>query len=285
MSKPSPVAPHRESVDQPRPASKLGRSIPLNLAQARQLLECYGGLEGTIVLSLSSAGHSGAGVYAWIEDHPEEGASFLDPDRPFTATSPLIVDRDARIRQLQRALAFWMPSTTKDSHPYAHRAREHAALLAGFDEQTPERAGDRLLEFVERCNQTNERMLDALADAGCPEEMEAAEWIARMDSELTGLREERDLLASELVDAHVSERTLGIDAASPGTAPDKSERGSQLIFHLSCLMAGWKTRQPLDARFVAAERWMKEVGLIRTAKLMSDTGVAPVAGGNTPPKE
>ncbi|AKM45387.1 hypothetical protein NL30_36740 [Burkholderia contaminans] len=267
------------------PASKLGRSIPLNLAQARQLLECYGGLEGTIVLSLSSAGHSGAGVYAWIEDHPEEGASFLDPDRPCTTKSPPIDDRDARIRQLQRALAYWMPSTIKDSHPYARRAREHAELLIGFDEQTHERAGDRILEYVERCNQTNERMLDALADAGCPEEIEATEWIARMDSELTGLRDERDLLARELVDAHASGRTLVTDAANPATTPDKSERTSKLLFHLSCLMAGWKTRQPLDARFVAAEQWMKEVGLIRTARLVSDAGVAAVAGGNIPPKE
>ncbi|WP_175958008.1 hypothetical protein [Burkholderia sp. BCC0405] len=266
-------------------AGKPGRSIPLNLAQTRQLLECYGGLEGTIVLTLSSAGHGGAGVYAWIEDHPEEGASFLDPDRSCTATSPPVDDRDARIRQLQRALAYWMPSTTKDSHPYAHRAREHAALLIGLDEQMHERAGDRLLEYVERCNQTNERMLDALADASCPEEMDATEWIAQMDSEITGLRQERDLLARELVDAHARRRTLGADAASPGTAPDKSERASKVLFHLSCLVAGWKTRQPLDARFVAAEQWMKEDGLIGTAKLMSDTGVAPGAGGNTPPKE
>ncbi|PCE30323.1 hypothetical protein BZL54_21775 [Burkholderia ubonensis subsp. mesacidophila] len=186
------------------PASNCGTSIPLNLAQARQLLEFYGDLEGNVVLSLSAAGHRGPGVYAWIDDHPEDGASFLDPDLdgPNSTAPACVDDRETRIHRLQRALAYWMPSTAKESHPYARQAGEHAALLTGFDEQLLERAGDRLLEYVGRCNQANERMLDAAADAGCPEGMEVAEWIGSLGSELAQLREERDLLARELVAAH-----------------------------------------------------------------------------------
>ncbi|MBN3776623.1 hypothetical protein G3O06_03460 [Burkholderia sp. Ac-20345] len=209
---------HPAPADQPTSNINRRTSIPLNLAQARQLLNCYGGLEGTVVLSLSSVGHRGAGVYAWIEDHPEEGASFLDPD--FNVPDPSAPgpadDRDTRIRELQRALAYWMPSTATQSHPYARNANEHAALLTGFDEQLLERAGDRLLEYVGRCNQANERMLDAAADAGCPEGMDAADWIASLGVELARLRDERDLLARELVDAHANGRTTSVDHAAPG---------------------------------------------------------------------
>ncbi|MXN76435.1 hypothetical protein GR157_17035 [Burkholderia sp. 4701] len=292
MINPSPAGQFGDSADQPMPTTKHGTSIPLNLAQARQLLECYGGLEGNVLLSLSAAGHRGPGVYAWIEDHPEEGASFLDPDLDGTDTSAPASgdDRGMQIHHLQRALAYWMPSTSKPSHPYARQACEHAALLTGFNEQLPERAGDRLLEYVGRCNQANERMLDAAADAGCPEEMEAAEWIGSVGSELVQLREERDLLARELVAAHACSRELSADPGGPGhvdtppsaLTPHTGARPNQLVFHLSSLIAGWKTRQPLDARFAAAEHWMHKTGLIGTATLMSGTDNAPIVAANTP---
>ena len=56
---------------------QLGRRVQMNYGQVKQLLEFFGGVDGEVVVAECSDGHSGPGLYAWCEDHPEEGASFL----------------------------------------------------------------------------------------------------------------------------------------------------------------------------------------------------------------
>lgn len=64
--------------------------ITLNLTQARQLVEFFGGCEQTIVaVDDVKDGHSGTGLYAWCEDYPEEGSVLLaDGKTPKQAAEP-----------------------------------------------------------------------------------------------------------------------------------------------------------------------------------------------------
>ena len=67
------VAPERAS----------GPSITLDLKQATELLEMFGGEPGLVTLQLGNEqSHSGSGLYAYYNDIPEEGAAFLgsEPD-------------------------------------------------------------------------------------------------------------------------------------------------------------------------------------------------------------
>lgn len=48
----------------------------ITYSEAKELLNCFGGEDGVMVLTQSD-GHSGKGLYAYHEDYPEDGASFL----------------------------------------------------------------------------------------------------------------------------------------------------------------------------------------------------------------
>lgn len=55
-------------------------SITIDFKQAAELLDMFGGEPGLITLQvarLEKDGHSGAGLYAYYEDMPEEGAIHL----------------------------------------------------------------------------------------------------------------------------------------------------------------------------------------------------------------
>lgn len=57
--------------------------VSMNLAQVKQVIEFLGDdTDGDVTIAISNDGHSGPGLYIWNEDHPEEGASFLNPDAP-----------------------------------------------------------------------------------------------------------------------------------------------------------------------------------------------------------
>ncbi|KVV25115.1 hypothetical protein WK78_03235 [Burkholderia cepacia] len=56
---------------------KTGGRVQVNFEQAKQLLEFFGGLDGEVVVAECAEGHAGPGLYAWCDDHPEEGAAFL----------------------------------------------------------------------------------------------------------------------------------------------------------------------------------------------------------------
>jgi hypothetical protein len=63
-------------------------SIHLNLHQARQLLEFFGGEDAEVTLNDTQLNmHSGPGLYAWIKEHPEEGSIKLDRE-PHPAVAP-----------------------------------------------------------------------------------------------------------------------------------------------------------------------------------------------------
>lgn len=48
------------------------------LEQAEKLVETFGGDKETIVcVTCTKEGHSGEGLYAYYEDYPEEGSTFL----------------------------------------------------------------------------------------------------------------------------------------------------------------------------------------------------------------
>lgn len=55
-------------------------SITLNLAQARALVEFFGGEDTEAKVARVDLGHSGAGLYVWCADYPEEGSVLLDAD-------------------------------------------------------------------------------------------------------------------------------------------------------------------------------------------------------------
>ncbi|MCA7981314.1 hypothetical protein LGM57_33820 [Burkholderia cepacia] len=54
-------------------------AFQLNRSQILQLLAMTDDDSSVVTVEFSAAGHSGAGLYAWDEDYPDEGASFLDP--------------------------------------------------------------------------------------------------------------------------------------------------------------------------------------------------------------
>lgn len=54
-------------------------AFQLNRAQILQLLAMTDDDSSIVTVQFGTAGHSGAGLYAWDEDYPDEGASFLDP--------------------------------------------------------------------------------------------------------------------------------------------------------------------------------------------------------------
>lgn len=53
--------------------------MELNLAQAKQLLELFGGYDASITLT-EGDGHSGEGLYAHFTEYPEEGTVLLAPE-------------------------------------------------------------------------------------------------------------------------------------------------------------------------------------------------------------
>lgn len=58
-------------------------SIKLNLNQARQLLDFFGGEDAQVTVSDTVLNmHSGPGLYAWLTEHPDDGSIKLDAETP-----------------------------------------------------------------------------------------------------------------------------------------------------------------------------------------------------------
>ncbi|MCV9914933.1 hypothetical protein OIV57_22625 [Burkholderia pseudomallei] len=56
-------------------------AVRLNRMQILQLLALAADESTVVAVQFGAVGHSGAGLYAWDEEYPDEGASFLDPVR------------------------------------------------------------------------------------------------------------------------------------------------------------------------------------------------------------
>ncbi|KUY72687.1 hypothetical protein WI25_12745 [Burkholderia cepacia] len=64
------------------PVVAMGRNssaVRLNRTQLLQLLTLAADDSSVVAVQFGATGHSGAGLYAWDEEYPDEGASFLDP--------------------------------------------------------------------------------------------------------------------------------------------------------------------------------------------------------------
>ncbi|MGU2439531.1 hypothetical protein ACTXHA_03935 [Burkholderia cenocepacia] len=77
----SETIPANERDEARAPSAGRHPHISLNYSQAQQLVEFFGGADGDATIQVFEGGHAGPGLYVWCEDHPEEGASRLDPDR------------------------------------------------------------------------------------------------------------------------------------------------------------------------------------------------------------
>ncbi|VWC93200.1 hypothetical protein BCO18430_03390 [Burkholderia contaminans] len=62
-------------------------AVQLNRSQILQLLAMTDDDSTVVTVQFGAAGHSGAGLYAWDEDYPDEGASFLDPSGSAESTA------------------------------------------------------------------------------------------------------------------------------------------------------------------------------------------------------
>ncbi|MDI9695355.1 hypothetical protein QM312_05435 [Burkholderia cenocepacia] len=68
------------SVEIPDVATtQISSAVRLNRMQILQLLALAVDESTVVTVQFGAAGHSGAGLYAWDEEYPDEGASFLDP--------------------------------------------------------------------------------------------------------------------------------------------------------------------------------------------------------------
>ncbi|HGO6126546.1 hypothetical protein QZM82_31840 [Burkholderia cepacia] len=59
--------------------TRAGSAVRLNRAQLLQLLSLAVDESSVVTVQFGATGHMGAGLYAWDEEYPDEGASFLDP--------------------------------------------------------------------------------------------------------------------------------------------------------------------------------------------------------------
>lgn len=55
-------------------------SVTLNLEQARELVEFFGGADANVEVAELDTGHSGPGLYAWIAEEPQEGSVKLSDE-------------------------------------------------------------------------------------------------------------------------------------------------------------------------------------------------------------
>lgn len=101
------------------------KGITVDFSQAHELLEMFGGEPGLVTLHHGNEkSHSGAGLYAWWTDMPEEGAQFLgaQPDNeaaPARPAPPAMDGGEDAERLLQQILAASQDGDS-DTHLSAH---------------------------------------------------------------------------------------------------------------------------------------------------------------------
>jgi hypothetical protein len=89
----------------------------------------------------------------------------------------VVLDERATIRELQKALFYWMPRIAGEDSPAGRKAAEHAYLLVGLDDNSTECWGDQILHYVGTLNREQERLGLVLKDAGCTEDDDYLEFI------------------------------------------------------------------------------------------------------------
>jgi hypothetical protein len=104
------------------------------------------------------------------------------------------------VRELQKALFYWMPAIAGEDSPAGQKAAEHAYLLIGCDGNSLDCYGDQMRSSLGIVNRELERIGIACADAGCPDEMDVADFIgdlhARAQTAATVVRTDEQMMAA-----------------------------------------------------------------------------------------
>ncbi|MDN7926960.1 hypothetical protein KEH56_18670 (plasmid) [Burkholderia cenocepacia] len=108
-------------------------AVRLNRMQILQLLALAVDESTVVTVQRGAVGHSGAGLYAWDEEYPDEGASFLDPagnsesaasdarSTPVCATDPVPQDLHPRTADLVRRFHIALASKLANAeHKYGY---------------------------------------------------------------------------------------------------------------------------------------------------------------------
>jgi hypothetical protein len=93
------------------------------------------------------------------------------------ASSPTAQDDKTIIRELQKALFYWMPSIAGQDSPAGIKAAEHSYLLYGLDDNSTDCEGDRMMASIGIRNRALEQIEAVVQDLGCPENMDMAEFL------------------------------------------------------------------------------------------------------------
>jgi hypothetical protein len=114
-----------------------------------------------------------------FEDGPDE-SGFKGP-RPWNGFSQS-AEQDNReiIRELQKALFYWMPRIAGEDSPAGQKAAEHSYLLVGLDDNSTECWGDQILHYVSTLNREQEKLGLVLSDAGCTEDDDYLQFIENL---------------------------------------------------------------------------------------------------------
>jgi hypothetical protein len=91
-------------------------------------------------------------------------------------------EQDGReiIRELQKALFYWMPCIAGEDSPAGQKAAEHSYLLVGLDDNSTECWGDQILHYVGTLNREQEKLGLVLSDAGCTEDDDYLQFIENL---------------------------------------------------------------------------------------------------------
>ena len=84
------------------------------------------------------------------------------------------------IRELQKALFYWMPRIAGEDSPAGQKAAEHSYLLVGLDDNSTECWGDQILHYVGTLNREQEKLGLVLSDAGCTEDDDYLQFIENL---------------------------------------------------------------------------------------------------------
>jgi hypothetical protein len=168
-----------ELIDKIKPGLDCGNIIE-DAKEASEVLD-----ESNELYAMRMAAISTAAMGCWKEGdsiHPDYDTVALRDvaklyakyaDLQARAASPRVTatnDDRVLIRELQKALFYWMPSIAGPDSPAGIKAAEHSYLLFGLDDNSTECWGDQILQYVGTLNREQERLGIVLSDAGCSED-------------------------------------------------------------------------------------------------------------------
>ncbi|MFM0435946.1 hypothetical protein PQQ84_05760 [Paraburkholderia strydomiana] len=103
---------------------------------------------------------------------PNTGTSKAAPSQSAKVTEDVSL-----VRELQKALFYWMPGIAGEDSPAGQKAAEHAYLLVGLDDNSTECWGDQILNYIGTLHREQERLGLILSDAGCTDEDDYLEFV------------------------------------------------------------------------------------------------------------